>query len=336
MLGFSSYQIFDQWAASPAAAKVKDVLNLINTFHMDASQFFSDPNSIIPAPVWDLGNRHISSMLKGRLDDYQSLERRFRSKEKELVSMRIERERLKREVALLRQGKAACKEDSARPAAVSGPEAGCNPFQNRGYVFNMELWKNMPGMLDMTHREFCSSIGIGDTHASTFDNVLVRVLVAACNLYRISMSHFFLPKGEVPVVHDLGYYQVSPRLFKPVELHMERMRHLFEKGSCTGFSINDIVSSGIAGRTAFDGYSKEESTVRVGTLCDICSQFNLPPWIFFDDENRRKAVHSQSLNERLLLNAIRISEQNKTLKEQNRQLKEKLKNLGKYDAEENN
>ena len=136
-------------------------------------------------------------------------------------------------------------------------------------------------------------------------------------------------------MHDLGYYQVSPRLFKPVELHMERMKFLFDKDSCTGFSINDVVDSGLAGRTAFSGYAKADSTARVITLCDICTQFNLPPWIFFDDENRRKAVYSQSQNERLLLNAIRTSEENKQLKQQIRRLKEKLKALDQEGSGEN-
>lgn len=334
MLGFRSYQIFDQWAASPAAAKTKDVLNLINTFRMDASQFFDDPNSILPAPLWELDGQRIASVLKERIDGYQSMERRLRSKERELVSMRMERERLKREVAVLRQDRETCKESSVSRGLVTGLEAAHNPFQRKGYEFNLELWKNMPALLDMTHKDFCHSIGIGTTHASTFDNVQVKVLAAACNLYRISISHFFLPKGEVAVVHDLGYYQVSPRLFKPVELRMDRMKFLFGKDSCTGFSVGDMEDSGIAGRMAFSGYTKEDSTARVITLCDICTQFSLPPWIFFDDGNRRKAVYSQSQNERLLLNAIRTSEENRLLKQQVRRLKEKLKALGKEVPEE--
>ena len=329
MLGFSSYQIFDQWAGSPSAAKVKDVLNLINTFRMDVSQFFDDPNSILPVPLWELDGQRITCALKQRIDGYQSMERRFRNKEKELVSMRVERERLKREVAVLRQEMENGKEGSVSQGMVSEPEVRYRPFWRKGYEFHLELWKKMPELLDMTHRDFCRSVGLGDSHASTFDNVLLRVLAAACNLYRISISHFFLPKGEVPVVHDLGYYQVSPRLFKPVELHMERLNFLFGKDSCTGFSVSDREDSGIAGRMAFSGYTKADSTVRVITLCDICTQFNLPPWIFFDDENRRKAVYSQSQNERLLLNAIRTSEQNKVLRQQIRLLKNKLKALGK-------
>ena len=328
-LGFSSYQIFDQWAGSPSAAKVKDVLNLINTYRLDASLFFDDPNSILPAPLWEMDGQRITNILKERIDGYRSMERRFRNKERELVSMRVEAERLKREVALLRQGMDGGKAEPASRGMVSEPGTAYSPFQRRGYVFHLELWKKLPELLDMSHREFCRSIGIGDSHASTFDNVLLRVLAAACNLYRISISHFFLPKGEVAVVHDLGYYQVSPRLFKPVQLHMERMKFLFGKDSCTGFSVGDMKDSGIAGRMAFSGYTKEDSTARVITLCDICSQFSLPPWIFFDDGNRRKAVYSQSQNERLLLNAIKTSEENRLLKQQVRRLKEKLKALGK-------
>ena len=53
------------------------------------------------------------------------------------------------------------------------------------------------------------------------------------------------------------------------------------------------------------------------------------------DENRRKAVYSQSQNERLLLNAIRTSEENKLLKQQIRRLKEKLKALDQEGSGEN-
>ena len=334
MLGFNSYQIFDQWAKSPAAARARDVLNLINTFHLDASQFFSEPNSVLPIPAWDLENKHVVRMVREQLENHQSMTRQIAAKEKEIASLRTDKERLNRELMLLRNNMADRREGSASQGILREPGTAYSPFQRRGYVFHKELWLNLYKMLGMGYTAFCDAVGICSVSSAPFENASVSALVNACNLYRISISHFFLSQDEPAPVHDLGYYQMSSRLFKPVESHTERLKFLFNKNSVTGFTIEDVVRSGVAGRRGFENYRKADGTLRVLTLCDICTRFNLPPWIFFDDDNRRKAVYSQSQNERLLLNAIKLSEENKALKSKIRRLKAKLKAKGIEDPEE--
>ena len=73
---------------------------------------------------------------------------------------------------------------------------------------------------------------------------------------------------------------------------------------------------------------------RVMTVADICTQFNLSPSVFLYDNNRSRAEHFPSSNERLILNAIELMKENEELKERNRRLKEKLRNAGKDSPEE--
>ena len=103
---------------------------------------------------------------------------------------------------------------------------------------------------------------------------------------------------------------------------MDNMKYLFGRYSATGFSTRDLNWQGIW-HTRMSGMSKKGGTARVLTLCDICTTFNIPPYIFFKDENRKKAAYSQSLNERLILNSIEIEKELKTLRLEIKRLKNK-------------
>lgn len=311
-LGLGHYNIFDNWDGSRQVPLVGDLLNLLNEFHLDAALFFSDPNLPVPLPDWTVSERHVADILNERMAGYREMEKTIGERNRTIQALRRDKERLQREVLVLKEEKA-----SAR-AAVPGP-AG-----ERGYVFHWALWEALPRMTDLTLKEYCERIGLGYKLFYVKGNISVSVLLAVCNMFRISVSHFFLPKGEKPAVHDLGYYTVSPSLFTEVESRMENLRYLFGKYSAYGFTRTDLEAAGV-GYKGLMSMSSDGWSARVETLCGICTTFNIPPYIFFHDKNRRKAPHAESANETLLLNAISMSREIESLRKTVKGLKEKLK-----------
>lgn len=322
-LGFSSGQIFDRWASTPDSLRINDFLRVLNEYKIDASLFFKDTNAPIALPAWKIGEKHIADIVSERMKNYKELEVALSEAVSENRSLRLTNERLARENRLLRERKEIGKSASSASGLVRESSISYgNPFEDRGYVFHMDLWEKMYEIADMTKEEFCKAIGIDYRNSYTWKNVTIDTVVRACNMFHVSISHFFLPKSEVPVVHDAGYYIISPRLFIPIEDNMDNMKYLFGRYSATGFSTRDLNWQGIW-HTRMSGMSKKGGTARVLTLCDICTTFNIPPYIFFKDENRKKAAYSQSLNERLILNSIEIEKELKALRLEIKRLKNK-------------
>ena len=319
-MGYSTPQIFARWANTPSAIKVKVFIDLINTYKVDAGLFFKDENFPVPIPAWEEECGSHESF-EYRLKSYRKLEKLLAEKEREIRSMRVERERLNREILLLRTKKEDRKSVSVSIGMASEPTVQyASPFTERGYVFHEQLWDKLPEMFDMSRKDFCDAVGISFRNSYDCKNILVSSVVKACNMFRMSISHFFLPKNEVSVVHDSGFYVVSKRMFAPIEDRMDRMKYLFGRYSAAGNTAQDLNRQGI-GYGGFNGMGKSDGTGRVLTLCDICTTFNIPPYVFFDDENRRKAAYSQSVNERLILNAIEAVKEVEKLRAEKRESK---------------
>ena len=320
-LGFASEQIFARWAATPSAIKMKDFVNLLNTYKVDAGLFFRDKNMPVSIPSWENERWDAESAFGQRLKDYRDMEKLLADKNNEIRALRRDKERLARENLLLRAKKEDRKAVQSSTGLVAEPTVQyTNPFSERGYVFHEQLWDKLSEMFDMSRKEFCDAVGVSFRSSYNCKNLLISSVVNACNLFRISISHFFLPKNEVPVVHDSGFYVVSKRMFVPVEDCMDRMKYLFGRYSVAGFSAGDLNNHGV-GYNGLNGMAKANGTGRVLTLCDICTTFNIPPYVFFNDENRRKAIYSQSINERLLLNAIEAVKEVEKLRAEKRKSK---------------
>lgn len=312
-LGFASYQIFDRWADTPGALRVSDLLRLLNEFHLDASLFFKDGNRPVPLPEWTVAEVHVADILKERMEGYRRMEGEIEEKNRIIHSLRGDKDRLSRENLQLRT--------RLDRALTEGPAL----FRQKEYTFHQALWDSLPEMFGMSYMDFCAKVGINYRGSYVNTNLKVTALVAACNLFRISPSHFFLPKGEVAVVQDAGYYSISPSLFTPVEDRMENLKYLFGRTGVTGYSIDELGERSV-GRKGFAGMAVNGGTARVLTLCDICSSFHIPPYIFFHDENRKKASFSYTRNEELLLNAITLARECESLKKDIRRLRDRLEN----------
>lgn len=324
-IGFTNYQIFDQWERSKLGPQVYDMLKMLNEFRLDASLFFGDENHPIPIPDWREVERHTADLLRERMENYREMERTIADKNRTIQSLRVEKDRLVRELTLLKAAKAAPAVPVKGGILKEGSPAYGNPFAERGYVFHQKLWDELPRLTGMAQKDFYERVGLPVTSYYTSPNLSVSMLVDVCNIFRISISHFFLPKSEVPVVHDLGYYAVSPSLFVPIESRMENLRYLFGRYSAAGFSVEDVDRVVGVGERGLASMARNGWSARVNTLCSICTSFNIPPYIFFKDDNRRKAAYSESLNERLLLNGIEMSKDIESLKRKLKWWKSKVK-----------
>lgn len=324
-LGFKSHAVFQYWSQSPASCRIENLLSLVNEFKLDASMFFTDHNSPLPMPGWMAKEEApaLVNTINERLKGYKQLQAMNAENEQIVRSLRTENNRLRKEILSLRtHGKSS----SSSAGLLSESRVTPQPIQ-RGYVFNRQLWQSLPELFDIPRMEFYDRI---DTHSRSLSddyNIRIETLVRACNELRISISHFFLPKNEPATVYDRGYYQVSINLFQPIQSQMENAKYLYGRYSIYGYSIDDFRSQTGFGRDGFYSLSRDGFFSRVNTLTDICNTLNISPLIFFKDDNRKKAVYSQSQNEHLLLNAIEMMKDIEKLRGQIRSLKKRLKDL---------
>jgi transcriptional regulator with XRE-family HTH domain len=326
-LGIANYQDLDRYTTPGVKVDVHILLRILNTYRLDASVLFDDANGSIPSFIPTGREKNIAELVEDRFERLKSAEAGRRESERRLANVRLENERLKKENSML-------KRSHPYQAEPSGP---CRtPADRSGWTFNRKLWQSVPDLFEMTKREFCRRFGFNqDSDFQLVDNVSLSMLVNVCNELHISISHFFIRKGEEPVVHDRGFYEISPRIFVPVECHMENVKYLFGRYSVIGESRESLADRVGIKQRGFEGLANGTNVYsRVMTVADICTQFNLSPGVFLYDNNRSRAEHFPSSNERLILNAIELMKENDELKERNRRLKEKLKNAGKDGPEE--
>ena len=326
-LGLSARNTFDRWALHPSSPRMEKLIQLLNEFQVDASLFFKDSNIPLPVPVW-VSNNHIATIMAERLESYKDLERKNMEKDGIIRSLNAEVERLRRENRALRLKEVKDPASSPRLGIFAESSAGYKSLlKERGYAFHSLLWEALPAMFEMTVSDFCSGIGLDRTSFYNQQNVHVDILIKACNLLRISATHFFVPKNEPLVVHERTYYQISSRIFVPIEGRMERMKFLFGRYSATGFTRDELHRHAGVGQDAFKAISEGiGEKFRVITLADICTKFNIPPYVFFEDGNRKKPVFSQTLNERLILNSVEMGRELEVLR------KKKNKKTGEVDC----
>ena len=83
-LGFASEQIFARWATTPSAIKMKDFVNLLNTYKVDAGLFFQDENMPVSIPSWENEDGKTKHSFSKRLKDYRKLEKLLNEKNNEI------------------------------------------------------------------------------------------------------------------------------------------------------------------------------------------------------------------------------------------------------------
>ena len=327
-LGFSSTYLLDYWVKNPSALRMDTLINMLNEFKLDGAMFFKDDNLPISIPTWVNSDIHIADLVSQRLDSVNQMHSQINEKEQTIRTLRAENNRLRKENLGMRV-KSATASGASNGRVGESPVAHATPFAERGYVFHRELWTRLPEMFHIGIAAYLKKAGITSRSIYSDCNIHTDDLIRVCNMLRISISHFFVPKSEVKVVYDRTYYEISPRLFRPIESRMDNMKYLFGRYGILDASVEDLGRISGVWNTGFVSMQNDGDRSRVFTLADICSRFNIPPWIFFHDENesRHKADYSQSQNERLLLNAIGMMKEIEELRTENRRLRKKLEAL---------
>ena len=323
-IGVSSPQAFDYWAASSSALRVKVLIQMLNEFHLDAMLFFCDNNKPIKIPAWENNEKHLVDILDERLESFRELERKVIEKDRSIRNLTAQNERLSKE---LRQVRSMHSETVPSGLLAESSVLYKARRKKHGYVFHSELWDSLPSMFEMQKTEFCDAIGISRSCFSFSRNIKVEALVKACNMLRISILHFFPPANESVVVHDRPYYEMSPRVFSPIESRMENMKFLFGRYSVMDYEVEDLGKLCGVKRRGFTSLSKEGDRARVLTLADVCTQFNIYPGIFFKDDNRKRPPYVDTMNLQLLENSISVMKENMELREEIRRMKARLKDL---------
>lgn len=328
-LGFPSYQKLTGYLVPGAKVDVHTLLHILNTYNLDAGVFFCDSNGAIASQLPTTEEKHVAQILEDKLGRMEKLEASARESERRVVEYRMENARLRKELSAMKRRKAGTVSGTASPV-LAEPKVGYRtPGLHCEWAFNRILWQSLPELFEMTKRDFCHRFGFrNDSDFALVDNISADMLVRVCNELRVSVTHFFVRKGEEPAVQDRMYYEISRQLFVPVENHVEDVRYLFGKYSVTGESVENLRSLTGIGYEGFKSMKEGASSVsRVITLADICTQFNISPGVFFRDGNRNKAVYSQSSNERLMLNAIEMMKEIVELRGEVKKLKDKVREL---------
>lgn len=318
-LGFANASRVVAWATNPESMKMSTLINLLNMYSLDAKIFLVDNNRPIASQTQDIKNGgQIAVEVESIMSEVKILRSQLKDRDSLIAKIQQDKDRLQRENEKLRRVEGS---DAVRTgvAADSALRYG-NPFVKPKLVFHRELWEQLPEVFGMTDREFRQRFGL---HPRTQygGDIGMDKLIEVCNELHVSITHFFPFAGEPLVVNHRTWYEISPRLFKPVLSRMENLKYIFKK-STFGLSRGQLeVSEGIRNR-GFNGFMKEGNRGRtVLTVLNICNSFSLPISVFVSDSNNRKRPsYSISLNETLIENCVEMSKALEKCREEIRKL----------------
>ena len=315
------------WATERNSMKISVLVSLLNRFRLDARDFLVDGNRNIEIPVWETDARMPESdvdALDKALREVKALKAQVKDRDNLIANMTLEVGRLKRENDAFRSGRSVASESSFGFVAEE-PLRYRPMIGKRKYLFHKELWQSLPGLFDKGITEFRKEFGISNT-AFYENNVKMDTLIRVCNELHVSITHFFPPEGEPLVVHHRDWYEISPRLFQPIESRMENLKYIFRQDTF-GFTLKQLTQqTGISFRGA-EGITREDGKGRmVLTMLDICNSFSLPMSVFVHDPNdRKRPAYSVSQNETLIENCVKLAKALKMSREEVKALKARLK-----------
>lgn len=311
-LGLASPAPIRSWVLDKGALHMKYFLKILNTFHVDPKLFIQDPNKNV---VYEIPVEAVPENLVAKIEE-SSRKDKIISEKEYLIS------ELRKTIAVLKEENrklAAAKAQMADTLAESRVAYGMG-IQGRGWYYHEELVKCLPDIWGLSVNEFTRLTGVNMYRDDA--NIPMDDLIHICNTLHISMHHFFPPNTEPKVVYGKGRYEVTGRSFHPIESRLENMQYLFGKYSVLGESVENLTKRTGVGRTTYNGMkSGKKLASRPLSVAEICTKFNIPPSMFFEDDNvLHRPTFSESQNELLLKNCIQMK---KDLEELKRILKSK-------------
>lgn len=298
LMGLSCHNPVANWINNAKSMKMNTLIEMLNKLHVDAKELIVDHNKAIGLPEWEVQSVQIVKGLERALEDANNFRKQLGDKDKLIVELQTHIKELKREVAALKE---ILKSPVAAESSLPLP-----PWKRREYVFHEELWRSLPDLFGMTKRDFCHLVGLNPT-LFLRNSLDVSILVKACNELRISITHFFVKADEPKVVQHRGFYEISPRVFRPIENRSENLKFILHKQTF-GFTRKQFCDVMRVGHQAIESFSSGKGYHgRVASLLDICNRMGIPLGVFIHDPNKFKLNESFStLNETLALNCIEL------------------------------
>lgn len=304
VLGFASYTSIDRWI-DEGTMKLKTFIEMLNKLQLDAKDFIDDPNKVIGCPNWAPEQSYPVGQLKELLESQKKLQAMVRERDSLIADMQTRIKELKKENQSLK--------DTLRNPMAAEP-AVPKIFGRKEYVFNSDLWMALPDVFGITKAELCRVAGIWQSTYGKY-SVSMDALIKVCNEFRMSITHFFVLKGEPVVVHHRSVYEISKHLFVPIEDRSENLDFIL-KNVTSGVTVQKFCKASGIHNGAVKNFSEEGSKKRTAqTVAHICNTLGVPVSLFFQDLNiKGKASHAGSLNETLVENCVALYKELQELK----------------------
>lgn len=187
----------------------------------------------------------------------------------------------------------------------------------REWKANWRLLENFHIVVGVSRRKVIQDAGMQNFSELFIEgNMLITSLVKLCNKYHISTRHiFYRDNGIVPEVNVYDYYRSDN--WKTVVFHPEYVNDFFGKESVTGINRSELLSRMEVGEWKLRAWRKENSTMRIKDMLEICNRLEVSPYYLISDHNRMDLSSGMTSAEILL-------EENRMLRQQVIRLKEKL------------
>nr|DAE97724.1 MAG TPA: helix-turn-helix domain protein [Caudoviricetes sp.] len=187
----------------------------------------------------------------------------------------------------------------------------------REWKANWRLLENFHIVVGVARRKVIQDAGMQNFSELFIEgNMLITSLVKLCNKYHISTRHiFYRDNGIVPEVNVYDYYRSDN--WKTVVFHPEYVNDFFGKESVTGINRSELLERMNISEWKLRAWRKENSTMRIKDMLEICNRLEVTPYYLISDQNRMDISFGVTSAEILL-------EENRMLRQQVIRLKEKL------------
>lgn len=187
----------------------------------------------------------------------------------------------------------------------------------REWKANWGLLENFHIVVGVSRRKVIQDAGMQNFSELFIEgNMLITSLVKLCNKYHISTRHiFYRDNGIVPEVNVYDYYRSDN--WKTVVFHPEYVNDFFGKESVTGINRSELLERMNISEWKLRAWRKENSTMRIKDMLEICNRLEVTPYYLISDQNRMDISFGVTSAEILL-------EENRMLCQQVIRLKEKL------------
>lgn len=310
LMGASGASLYLWIKQKRCTMRLNQLIDMCNKFGVNIGEFIIDPNS--PLPMNDVVKGTLSAGTRKSLDEVREL-RAIVSNDRQIIAT------LKREnesMRLSQSGHHVAEEYGAYQIAE-------RPV--REWVFNKPLLDALPELLLSSRTDVMRGLGMTNASVSYNDgDVMVQLLVALCNRYRISSKHFFVRNNEdVGKVRDLSFYQSND--FQPVSFHPERVGDIFGKHSLTGLKLGEVLEQlGCSEQKIRNWRDMDKSTLRVNDLVEMCNVLSVTPSCFITDNNRTGSIYALTTAEFYLEESRLMAQENMRLREELKRLKGRL------------